>query len=88
MTAPARLVHTDRADYLLDPYVRDEGGRFATKPLAPPAPIRVLEESGTVQVLANGAMLVSSDPDRPNYWRVRCIKEGDGAYRVVYLEAD
>ena len=84
MTAPTRVVLTDGNAYRLDPYVRDEGGRFALKPTVPLPPLQLLEESGQVRVLANGAVTVSGDPDNRNYWRVRCVRESDGGYRVLY----
>lgn len=87
MSAPTRIVYTGPNAYALDPYVRDAGGRFATKPMETLAPIRVLESSGRVEVLANGAMTISHDTGT-NHWRVRCVREEDGSYRVVYLEEE
>lgn len=86
MTAPQRIVYAARNAYRLDPYVRDEGGRFAPKPATTLPPIATLEASGDVRVLANGAVRVGSDPDNRCYWAVRVVREEGGAYRVVYLE--
>jgi hypothetical protein len=73
----------------MDPYVRDEGGRFAPKPTEPLPPLRVLEaQASSVQVLANGAVITSADTAGRNYWRVRCIREEDGSFRVLYLEEE
>lgn len=84
MTAPTRVVLTDRDAYKLDPYVRDGAGRFALKPTVPLPPLQLLEDSGQVRVLANGAVTVSGDPEHRTYWRVRCVRDEDGAYRVLY----
>jgi hypothetical protein len=86
VTAPERLVVTGANAYVLDPYVRDVAGRFANHPTEPLAPLQVLEASGNVRVLANGAVRVSPDEAARNYWRVRTIREEDGTFRVLYLE--
>lgn len=85
MTAPARIVYAARNTYRLDPYVRDTAGRFAPKPATTPPPIAVLESSGTVRSEANGAVLIGPGDDR-NRWTVRCVRDEDGTFRVIYLE--
>lgn len=84
MTAPTRVVITERDAYTLDPYVRNSAGRFALKPTVPLPPLQLLEDSGQVRVLANGAVTISPDHEARNYWRVRCIRDEDGSYRVLY----
>lgn len=90
MSAPTRVVHTGRKAYAVDPYVRDEGGRFANHPTAPLPPLQLLEDAADrVQVidLSNGngaAFTTGGDPSCT--FRVRVIREEGGAYRVVYLE--
>lgn len=86
MSAPVRIVYGARNTYALDPYVRDTAGRFAPHPATPPPPIQDLEAQGVVQVLANGAVRVGADTERPNYWKVRTVRNPDGTFRVVYLE--
>jgi hypothetical protein len=88
VTAPHRLIRTPADTYVVDPYVRDAGGRFAEHPTEPLPPLRVLEAAGAVQVIANGAVRVCADDAGGNYWRVRTIRDDDGTFRVLYLEDD
>lgn len=86
MTAPTRIVYGERNTYRLDPYVRDVAGRFAPKPATEPAPLAVLIESGVVQYLHGGALIIEQNPDSRNRWTVRVVREDDGSHRVVYLQ--
>lgn len=91
MTAPTRIIYGPRNVYALDPYVRDNAGRFAPRPPVTPAPIQLLEDTAeaqpaAVRVLYGGAMLVCDDTDGRNRWRVRTVREDDGSFRVIYLE--
>ena len=90
MTAPTRVVQADGRAYAVDPYVRDERGRFADHPTAPLPPLQLLEAAADVVELVdlsngNGAAW-STGRDATSYCRVRVIREG-GAYRVIYLDA-
>lgn len=89
MTTPTRVLHTGPDAYVMDPYVRDGVGRFAPKPTVPLPPLEVLErQAESVQVLANGSTIVSRDTAAGNYWKVRCVREEDGTYRVIYLNEE
>lgn len=89
MSQPTRVIQTARDVYAVDPYVRDEGGRFATKPLAPPPPLRLLEDQAQRIDLTQGNMAAwTTGPDSSCCWRVRVVRESDGGYRVLYLEDD
>jgi hypothetical protein len=69
--------------FRLDPYFRDEAGKFVRKPEIMPAPVAaVIDVSG-----GNKAVFISADPLCPNYWRVRCVKTDNGTWRVVYEDS-
>lgn len=100
MTAPARIAYAAPNVYRLDPYVRDERGRFAPAPAVTPAPIALLEATAVVVVedLDDQRPADDSDDVRVLYngstfvsgaatsWRVRVVREAPGQYRVVYDE--
>lgn len=66
---------TGTALYRLDPYTRDERGRFVPKPDVPPAPLALL----------TGAQTVSAPFPALPLWLVRVIVR-DGAPSVVISE--
>ena len=77
MIAEAEYTQPNR--FKLDPYFRDEIGRFVSKPDVMPR--------AAVIALANDTVFISSDPDNPNYWRVRCVKTDNGKWRVIYEDS-
>lgn len=90
MSAPTRVVHADGGAYAIDPYVRDQRGRFADHPTAPLPPLQLLEAAADrVEVIdltqGNGGAWTTG-PDPACYCRVRVVREG-AAYRVIYLDA-
>lgn len=91
MTAPTRVIQAGARTYAVDPYVRDPAGRFAEHPTQPLAPLQLLEDvADTVAVVdlsnGNGAAWTTG-PDASCHFRVRTIREEDGTFRVIYLEA-
>lgn len=91
MSAPTRVVHAGRRAYAMDPYVRDERGRFADHPTLPLPPLQLLEDAADRVVVidltnGNGAAFTTG-PDPACSFRVRVIREEGGAYRVLYIES-
>ena len=87
MSAPTRVVHTRRAAYALDPYVRDARGRFADHPTLPLEPIAQLEDAAErIDISGGNGVAFTTGPDASCYFRVRVVREEGGAYRVIYLE--
>lgn len=82
-----RVVHANRRLYALDPYVRDERGRFADQPTQPLPPLQLLEEAADRIDLTNGnGAAFTSGPDPSCVFRVRTMREQGGSFRVVYIE--
>lgn len=87
MTAPERIAVTASGTYVLDPYVRDQRGRFADHPTQPLPPLADLEAVAVCRDVSGGngvAWTTGSDP--ATTWRVRTIREEDGRFRVLYLD--
>lgn len=59
----------------LDPFCRDEGGRFVPKPEKVLAPLLIL-------TMATGELR----PETPSQWVARRVITHDGSWRVVFCE--
>lgn len=59
--------------YRLDPFYRDENGRFVPKPDSLPEPLRLV-----------AGRVVRKKP-LADHWSVRCVRGKDGDWRVLFV---